>query len=200
MVTENILKKIVYVVGGLIALGLIIWIGIYAINHIPTALRTIGSTATQTPVNSNGILGKTAGIILGVVPPMTYESLILFFAIFVILLFALQEILSVFSTFSSGTAWVIAFGLAIIAGVTKIIASIAGVFALTAGIGAIGVCLIIIMAIICAVIMNFIIGKAGIRVALEAKQDQKAVNKAGRNMRRGYGVLKEASEIAEEEE
>jgi hypothetical protein len=196
---KKVLTGIAYVIGGLLAVALIIWAGTYAIKHLPSSLAEIGATQTQTSITDAGFLGKAAQIILGATLPITYEQLILLLAIFIIMLFALAEILEVMSLFSSATAWVIAFGLAIIAGVTKIVAYIAGVFAITSGIGAIGIAIIIIMAIVSAVIMSFIIGKAGIKNALDAKNDQDKVNQAARKMRKGYGLLKAGSEIVDEE-
>jgi beta-lactamase regulating signal transducer with metallopeptidase domain len=196
---KGVLKGVVYVILGLIAIGIVGWIAYELIQHLPSALKRIGSTATQTPIGDSGIFGPIIKVVLGAVPPVTYESLILLIAIFVIILFGLAEIIETVSTFSSTTAWVIAFGLAIIAGVTKVISYIAGIFAITSGIGAIGIAIIIIMAIVMAVIMNFLIGRAGIRNAMEAEKDQDRVNTAARKMRKGYGLLKAGSEIVDDE-
>jgi hypothetical protein len=196
----KVLKGLGYVVLSLILGGLVIWGALFLIDHLPTALKNAGATVTQTPINDTGIFGKVMKVVLGITAPLTYEKLILFLAIFVIILFGLADIIMVFSTFSDATAWVIAFGLAIIAGVTKGIYAVAGIFSLTSGIGALGIAIIILMTLICAVLMNFFIGKAGIRNAMDAQKDQKAISKAARNMRRGYGFLKAGSDIVGGEE
>ena len=195
--SKDILKGIFYVFIGVFLAGLAIYVAKWAISNLPSALTNIGSTATQTQIASTSIIGSVLGVVLGIVPPITYEGLILFLAIFIIMLFAIADILQVFSSFSAATAWVISFGLAIIAGVTKVIAYVAGIFAITSGIGAVGVAILIIMAIVVAVLMNFFVGKAGIRNAMDAQKDQEKINEAGRKMRKGYGLLREGADIVD---
>jgi threonine/homoserine/homoserine lactone efflux protein len=75
-----------------------------------------------------------------------------------IIFFAMSEIVAGFSSFSETVSWVIGLGMALIAGATKIIYLLASVMGITAGIGAVGIMIIILAAIGAAVILNLGIG------------------------------------------
>lgn len=185
---KAVLVAIVMFIAAILVLGIVLWAGIYTINHLPAALKNIGSTATSTPISENGIIGTVAKVVLGVAPPITYEQLILFIAIFLILMFALADLIQLLSTFSETTSWVIAFGLAIIAGVTKMIYYIAGIFGITAGIGAVGIAIIIIMAIIAGVVINIGFGKAIQKWAL-----QRQIGVTSAKVAKGFGKASAAA-------
>jgi hypothetical protein len=186
--SKNVLKLILIALVSLVALGFIIWGTVWLVNNLPSQIKSIGATQTSTAIPASSIVGKIAGVLLGAPLPLTYEGLILFLAIFVILLFALAEIVEMFSTFSSTASWMIALGLAIIAGVTKMIAAIAAVFGLTAGIGAIGIAIIIIMAIVAAVVINLGFGKA-----IQAWALQRQIGVASAKAAKGFAKVKEGA-------
>lgn len=171
------------------------WIVIPLTKIVPTVGVQITSTALNVPAWLNSILT----VLVGAGAVSTWESLIAALAIFAIILFGLYDIIYNFSTFSAGTSWAIAAGLGIIAGVTKVISSLVTViFGGIATIGAIGIGIIVVWAVIMAVLMNIIIGMAGIRAMREASKSQEQIAKVGRTMRKGYGVFKEAAGVAEE--
>ena len=146
--------KVLLGIAAVIIVLLIIWGATELANNLPEAIKSLGTTVTTTPIQAPAFLDTIINVILGTGASVSWESLILYLAIFAILFFALSDIVSLFSTFSESTAWVIGFGLAIIAGVTKIIDSIAGIFAVTAGIGAVGISIIVIAAVAAAVVLN----------------------------------------------
>ncbi len=150
--------KILMGIVAIVAVLLIIGGGTWLVNNLPAQIKSVGATASSTPIEAPSFLEPIITVILGNGATISWENLILYLAIFAILFFALADIVSLFSTFTETTSWVIGFGLAIIAGVTNIIEFIAGVFAVTAGIGAIGISIIVISAVFAAVVLNLGIG------------------------------------------
>ncbi len=134
---------------GVIILGFLLY------NYLPESIKSVGQTATTTPINPPSALETTFNILLGASETQwTWEELILKLVIFFILFFALSDIISMFSTFSEATSWVIGFGLAVVAGVTKFIPWIVNIMGFTAGLGAVGIALIVGGAIFAAVTLN----------------------------------------------
>jgi hypothetical protein len=84
--------------------------------------------------------------------------LIIRLAVFAILFFAFSDILTMFSTFQDATAYAVGFGLALIASVAKIVEGISHLFAAAAGLGAIGIVVIIIWSLFAAVTLHLGIG------------------------------------------
>jgi hypothetical protein len=150
-------KIVIGIVGFLAIILIITWLLPVVLNNLPDAIQSIGATATSTPINPPGFLETTMNVVLGTPEQTqwTWEQLILRLAIFLILMFALADIIKMFSTFSEPTSWVIGFCLAIVAGVTKFIDWIVVIMGVTAGIGAIGIFLIIAAAIFAAVTLNW---------------------------------------------
>jgi hypothetical protein len=194
--TWNIVK------GVFIGLGVILvaylswnWVVIPLTKIVPVFGDKITATALQTPT----WLGNTLTVLFGAGSVQTWESLIAALAVFAILLFGLYDIIYNFSTFSQGTAWAIAGGLAIIGGVTRIISGVITLlFGGVATIGALGIGIIVVWAVIVAVAMNFAIGSAGIRAIRQANIDQQKVEEVGSKLRKGYGVFKEGAKIADQ--
>ena len=153
-----------------VAIILIIWGGTWLVNNLPTGLSSIGSTASATPINAPVSIETVLKVVLGSQSIISWENLILSLAIFMILFFAMSDIVALFSTFTETTSWVIGGGLAVIAGVTNIVEYIAGVFAITAGIGAVGISIIIITAVFAAVVLNL-----GIRGPLKSWQNARQI-------------------------
>lgn len=160
--------------------GLVAIIGVIAIWFIVAWLikvvPKVGTPVTSTPItNIPQIVESFLGIVLDMSGTViTVELLILHLAIFVIIFFAMSDIIALFSTFSETTSWVIGFGLAVIAGVTNVIGYIAGIMGIAAGIGAIGILLIIIGAVASAVTLNLGIGGAVRRWRLMRDADVRA--------------------------
>ena len=161
MVDENKIKKAMSmstkVILGLLAIiliPLILYGGVKLINALPEGIKSVGATKSTTPLNVPEFLKNIVTVGLGSKAVVSWENLVLYLAIFFMLFFALSDIVMLFSTFTDTTSWVMGFGLAIVAGVTKTISWIAGIFAITAGIGAVGIAIIIIMAVLAAVVLN----------------------------------------------
>ena len=188
--------KILLGIAAIIVVLLIIWGAVELANNLPESVKSIGATATTTPIQAPAFLDTIITVILGDGANLSWESLILYLAIFAILFFALSDIVSLFSTFTEATSWVIGFGLAVIAGVTNIIHSIAGIFAITAGIGAIGISIIIIAAVGAAVILNLGIG-GPLRKWQHARQVKIDKFKAERGFGKVTSFIKGAKEGAE---
>lgn len=136
-------------------------------------------------------------VILGENAVNSVEAFIIAIAVFIIVFIALWDIIGAFSSFKENTAMLIAFGLALIAGVTRVIEAIVNWFGITAALGAFGIGVIIIWGVIVAVVMNIIVGWAGIKAVHQAKSDQDAINTAASKMRKGFGLLKSGSDIVD---
>ena len=191
--TKKILLGFLFLI---IAILIIIGV-IFAVKNLPDKIRAIGATATNTPIQLPSPLAKAFNIVLGIVSPITVEQLVLFLAIFVIIFFGLGELVSMFSTFSEATSFIIAFGLAIIAGVTKVISVIASYAALTAGIGAIGILLIIVGAIAAAITLNLGVGGAVRRWRMRRQVEIEAM-KSEKGTGRVTSALKGLKEVEKE--
>ncbi len=191
------------VVLGLVALAIIVMlfaIAGLAVNNLDrVGLDKVGATATQTPIfqtGDGGFLENIITVVLGEGASVNWESLILYLAIFAILFFALSDIVSLFSTFSETTSWVIGFGLAVIAGVTGAVSAIAGIFAVTAVFGAVGIAIMIIAAIAAAVILNtFISGP--LKRWQSARQTQIDQFKAARGFAKVGSFVEGAKQITD---
>ena len=152
-------EKVILGLVSIVVVVFIVWFVKWILEILPEGISNIGATATSTPINAPGFLMSLISVIFGVGGDSpTWEVLILHIAIFAILFFAFSDIINAFSSFSESTSWMIGLGLAIVAGVTKIITYIASAFALTSGIGAIGIILIVLGTIIAAVVLNLGIG------------------------------------------
>ncbi|MAG37821.1 hypothetical protein CMI45_00330 [Candidatus Pacearchaeota archaeon] len=154
-------KKLGTSVKVLISIGIailalaVIW-GVYA---YAASLPQIGATTTSKAIISeDSAVGGILSAILGV-EGISLESLILHLAVFAIIMFAVADIVTVFSSFSEGTSWVIGAGFALIAGVTNILPWVAGLFATGAAIGAFGIVIIVIAAFVAAVSLNVGVGR-----------------------------------------
>jgi len=151
------------VISILVVVGFIIF-ATFSLNFlegIDSPVADLGKGITQTNINLPW-LESASGVVLGSSSPLTVEQFILHLAVFFILFFAFGEILALFSIFSTSTAWVISFFLSMIAGVSRVIPLIAALMAGTAGLGAIGISIIILTAIFSAVTLHIGIG-AGLR-------------------------------------
>ena len=150
-------KKILFGFGSIVLAILLIWAGVKFASW--DKLPKIGDVATQTPISAPSWVATALGVGLGIEQTgITWENIIIHLAIFMIIFFAMSEIVAGFSSFSETVSWVIGLGMALIAGATKIIYLLASVMGITAGIGAVGIMIIILAAIGAAVILNLGIG------------------------------------------
>lgn len=188
--------KVLIGIAAFVAVLLIIWGASELVNNLPEAIRSVGSATTSTPINAPSFLNGIITVLLGGGAIVSWENLILYLAIFMILFFALSDIVALFSTFNETTSWVIGFGLAIIAGVTKMVNWIAGVFAVTAGIGAIGIGIIVCAAVFAAVVLNLGIG-GPLRKWRRARQKEISEFKAEKGFGKVTSFIKGAKEGAE---
>ena len=194
----SVLRVIIGVVLGLVALAAGFFLIKFSIYFVTNVLPKVGESATQTALNMPDWLDSTVGLVLGQAATGTVESLVLSLAVFFILLFALGDIINQFSSFNEGISWIIAIGLALIAGVTKMVSIIVGWFGITAGIGAFGIGVIVIGAILTAVALNLILQWSGVKNAFEERADAEEVGEAAATMKKGFGKLKGASEMDEQ--
>src|SRR3989344_8122397 len=151
-------KKVLFGIFSIIIAILIIWGGVTFAKWVPSVGESVTSTPIAAPSWVNDVLRIGLGI--GGENDITWENVILHLAIFMILFFALSDIVSMFSSFSETTSWIIGLGLALIAGVTRVITAIAGMMGLTAGIGALGIMIIVVASIAAAVALNLGLGGA----------------------------------------
>lgn len=119
----------------------------------------VATSATSQPVNVPSWIATILKTVFGLTQDvLTIEGIVIGIAIFIIFFFAFSDIIEMFSTFSSTTSWVIGFGLAIICGVSGINKLMLNIVGITAGVGAIGVILIIIGTVASAVSLNLGLG------------------------------------------
>jgi hypothetical protein len=168
------------------------------ITFVTSVLPIIGESATQTAISLPGWLNSVVTFLLGSSATQTIETLSISIIVFLILLFALGDIISQFTAFSDSTSWIIAIGLAVIAGVTNIVSAIVIWFGITAGVGALGIGVIIIGAIITAVVLNLVLQYSGIKKMLKDKESSKRVANAASVMKEGFGKLKGAADLDKE--
>lgn len=182
--------KIILGLGTVIIAAFILW-GAYQLAKL---VPPIGEIATSTPISAPAWLNSIIRtVLIGDVAPLTLESIVLFLAIFVIIFFAISDILEAFSTFSPAVAWSIGFGIALIAGVTKVVATVGGLFGLAAGIGAFGILLIILGALGAAVTLNLGIGGPvrKWRLMRQAEIEGMKAEKGAGRVKSAIGALKE---------
>lgn len=173
-----------------IVAGLIIWGTFYLASLVPK----VGVSTTSTPIQVTSWIGTLIETVLGIsAASLTLESLVLYLAIFMIIFFAISDILEMFSTFSTTTAWIIGFALALIAGVSKVYLSIAGFLGVAAGIGAFGIVIIIIGSVVAAVTMNVGVGSTLRKWRMERQAEIEGMKayKGGRKVSDAITALKE---------
>lgn len=147
----------------------------------------IGVEATSTPIDTSGPIGKVIVWIMGGSSTtdnlITWEELLIRMSVLIIILVALADILSAFSSFSTPVSWIIAICLSIIASASGWIKAISELMGLTAGIGAVGIMLIIFGALAAAVTLNLGIGgvmrrwRMNRQIEIEAMKSEKGTAK-----------------------
>lgn len=120
----------------------------------------IGQEKTETSISLEKQPLKLLGLAFNIGGTTTIEILVILLAIFLIMFVAISDILQMFSTFSTPIAWIIGFALALIASFSGIVNQIAVIFGLTAGLGAIGIGIIILGSLFSAVTLNLGVGGA----------------------------------------
>ncbi len=181
---------------GIVISILIIIAMFYLWKIVPQYLPKIATDLTQTQITLPSWVETPVEVVLGQSALNGAESLILALAVFLILFFAFADIINMFSTFGETTSWVIAFGLAIIAGVTKMLNAIIVWLGLTAGIGALGIGFIILSAVFTAVVVNLVLGK-NLRKSMKDAKTEAEIDKAAQTMHKGFGLFKSASKEVE---
>ena len=186
------------IIGGIALVILMIFMPFilkWAITSIPQ-----GAPIDGTQLSLPAALETPLSIIFGEDSLQSVESLVLFLAVFLILFVALADIINAFSTFNEISSWGIAFGVAIIGSVSRVVEAIVGWFGLTARVGAIGIGLIIMWAIVVAVAVNFLIGWSGLREMRKKGADLESISNAASRIRKGYGVLDAAADQVDKTE
>ena len=193
--TKGILKKVGIFIGIILA-AIFSWE--FIVEPLINFLPSWGAETTQTAILAPNWINSILTVLVGQIS-LTWESLIVVLALMAILLFGLQDIIFNFSTFSETTSWAISVGLVLIAAVTRVISGLmAALFGGVAGIGALGIAIIVVWAIFIAVGTNILIGLSGIKEMKEKRQDQEDLRKAARKMKKGFAFLRGASDTSEE--
>jgi hypothetical protein len=182
---DKIKNKNKWVVTGLTILGFVVlfFIWWFLLNVVIMPLINIapewGAQVTAAAIDAPDFLVNLFGNDIFA----SWNSLIVFIAVFFMLLFALADMISSFSTFKKGTSWILAFGLGII-----------GVFT--------GAMNMIIVKLFGGVATNLLIGWTGIREMRQQSKKKKnamaGVKAIGDNLRTAYQVNKEISKSAQE--
>ena len=188
----------VVAIGSILLAIFIFWAGSRLASFLASSsspLINIGSAATSTPINAPTWMASFLDVVLGISSgTATWEGLIIRLAIFIIIVFAMADLIEMFSSFTTTTSWIIALGLGMIAGVSKAIAFIAGLMAVTAQIGAIGIMIIILSAIIAAVTLNLGLGGVARKWRLQ-RQVEMAQTKSSMGAGEVTGAIKGLKEV-----
>jgi hypothetical protein len=132
------------------------------------------NAALDIPVSIPSWLGgsTTQGILNWIFSPgesLSWQMLLISVIIFVMLAVAFTDILVSFSTFRGNTANYLGIGLAFLALFTGVVRGLLVWFGLTAGIGAVGIGIVFIGAILVFVATNLLIGKRAIHAMRTAR-------------------------------
>ena len=147
-------KALIY----LVLAGLILWGMIYLLDFTKTADQVANWTPLFGQNAGQTMLEKVIAAIIGTKVPITIQGIVIFLSLMMILVFAIQDILELFSTFTSSTCWAIAIGLGLIANVTGVTYNLADVMGVTAAVGGLGIALIVLGSVAAAVTLNLGIG------------------------------------------
>ncbi len=177
--------KIIIAITSLIIAFIIIWAAINFINWSKenTNLLSSGVEQTSTPIKLTGILAKATEIILGLTTSqLTGESLILHLIIFVLFFSVISHAFNL-NSLSKTLSVIISLAVTCLIGITGGIHSSAEILGLTAGIGALGIIFLILMAIISALIVNLGFGGviSRLRHYIEIEQQQARSEKGFQN-------------------
>src|SRR3989338_7858905 len=121
---------------------------IYLIDYFSSVQSTTPPKTKISALSEGGSASWVGTILLKIMlgmpgPEVFAEDLALYLAVFIILLFAFGEILNIFSMFTESTAWIIAFALSVIAGVTGLTSTLAVIFAGAVALGTLGIVIIL---------------------------------------------------------
>ena len=137
---------------------------IYLIDYLSSGQSTTPPKTKISALSEGGSASWVGTILLKIMlgmpgPDVFAEDLALYLAVFIILLFAFGEILNIFSMFTESTAWIIAFALSVIAGVTGLTSTLAVIFSGAVALGTLGIVIILVTAFLAAATLHIGIGK-----------------------------------------
>lgn len=112
---------------------------------------------------------NTLNFLFGVETIPNWQFLLVMVLVFLILGIAFQDIFQSFTSFSAGRAMLIAWLLAVLASVLGVVRGIAVWLGLTAGLGAVGIGIVLVNSVIVFVAVNLFIGKNALIKMKEAK-------------------------------
>jgi len=118
------------------------------------------------------VLENTLNFVFGVDTIDTWQIMIIMLLVFAILVVSFIDIFTAFTSFQKSTAIVIGISLALLASVTGVVKGVAIWFGLTAGLGAVGIGIVLINSIVVFVAINLFMGKS----ALIAMKEKKALD------------------------
>lgn len=109
--------------------------------------------------------------------------------------FAFSDILFLFSTFEKNTAHLIGWLLASLASILGVVKGIAVWLGLTAGLGAVGIGIVLVNAVLIFVLMNIFIGNRAVSSMKNARDLSEIGNKANSTMKTFAGARATAEAI-----
>jgi len=191
----NVSKKInmgFKIIGSLILVVLIVYLTKWIVNLV----RDVGLEASSAIITLPGFLVGLANILLGLDASgsVLVSALVVHIAVFAILFFALSDIIHGFSAFSEMVSYIIGFGLALILGATGAVGLIGGIFGVTAGIGALGIAIIVLASVFAAVVLHLGVGKSLQKWRLN-RQMQIEVHKAMKGSSKAADAIRGLKEI-----
>ena len=120
---------------------------------------------------------------------LTWQLLFIMLLIFTILAFSFVDIFTAFTSFQKGTAVVIGISLALLASVTGVVKGIAIWFGLTAGLGAVGIGIVLINSIVVFVAINLFMGKSAL-IAMHEKKTMADVAEQASKVKTDYAAFR----------
>jgi hypothetical protein len=139
-------------------------------------------------------IGGALELLFGLRPDQPIEVAIIWLILFIMLFFAFSDIFSIFTAFSRTTAYILGFGLALITAMTRLIFLAAvWLFGITGGLGALGVAIILITALVAAVGVHL----ASTKLVRWATRRQIAIEaiKAAKSPAKAWKKLQEFEEL-----
>ncbi|MEM4358215.1 MAG: hypothetical protein QW244_02585 [Candidatus Pacearchaeota archaeon] len=114
--------------------------------------------------------------------------------IFFMLFFAFSDIIETFTMFKKSTSYILGFGLAVIAALTKGILKLAHyIFGITAGLGVLAVAIVIVSAFVALVIVH--LGLSGFNKWIFRRKAMIEAHKKGVEIKKGMEILKEVGKF-----
>jgi len=135
---------------------------------------TVGDVYTKI-----GVLGKSFELLFGLRSDQPIEVAIIWLIIFIMLFFAFSDIFKLFTVFSTTTAYILGFGLALITAMVRVIFWLSvWIFSVAGGLGALSIALVMISAFVVFFIVHWITGGPLLKWAFKRQVTIRAIKEA----------------------